>query len=416
MVKSVIFASSIVVGGAANVPLATFGSSDDTLRTWRETNDPVMGGKSTGKFTVDSDNAIGSMEGTVAIVPSLSAPGFINAQALGKYADVSSCSGIELDIRVPSDPYDGWRFSFGNDRSACSQFFARGFHAGFAPPSGSDFGKVQIPFSDFTGCWSDSTGEAIKTCADDSSVCPTTERLSNLQSLQVWAEGKVGDVKIDMRSVSAYGCNAEADLTAPLASVPLTTFDGADETTQKWMAMNDPVMGGKSKATFTTANNVGVFDGAVAIVPSLQAPGFCTMQSPRVSFPDISGADAIQLVARQTSDYKGWRFTIGDAPHNPDSGAPFFVKGQYKANVAIPVSDEYQTIIIPFTDFTFKWSDTTGEPTVKCVDDASVCPDAKYLKAAKQLGIMAEGLEGSFHLEVQSITAVNTARMQAVLV
>jgi len=232
----------------------------------------------------------------------------------------------------------------------------------------------------------------------------------------VWAEGKVGDVKIDMRSVGAYGCNSAADLTAPLASVPLTTFDGADETTQKWKAMNDPVMGGKSKATFTTANNVGVFDGAVAIVPSLQAPGFCTMQSPRVSFPDISGADAIQLVARQTSDYKGWRFTIGDAPHNPDSGAPFFVKGQYKANVAIPVSDEFQTIIIPFTDFTFKWSDTTGEPTVKCVDDASVCPDAKYLKAARQLGVMAEGLEGSFHLEVQSITAVNTARMHAVLV
>lgn len=135
-----------------------------------------------------------------------------------------------------------------------------------------------------------------------------------------------------------------------------------------------------------------------------------------MSFPDISGA-AIQVVARQTSDYKGWRFTIGDAPHNPDSGAPFFVKGQYKANVAIPVSEEFQTITIPFSDFTFKWSDTTGEPTVKCVDDASVCPDADHLKAPKQLAIMAEGVEGSFHLEVQSITAVNTASMHhAVLV
>jgi hypothetical protein len=181
--------------------------------------------------------------------------------------------------------------------------------------------------------------------------------------------------------------------------------------------MNDPVMGGKSKATFTVDSNVGVFDGAVAIVPSLKAPGFCTMESPRGTFPDISGADAIELVARQTSAYKGWRFVIGDAPRNPDSGAPFFVKGQYKADVAIPVSKDFQTITIPFTDFTFKWSDTTGEPTVKCADDASVCPDAKHLKTPKVLQIMAEGVEGSFHLEVKSITAVNTASQEhAVLV
>jgi len=415
MVKSVFMASSITMGGAASVTLASFGASDDTLRKWRQTTDPVMGGKSTGKFTVNTDEEIGTMEGTVAIVPKLSAPGFINAQALGKYADVSSCDGVELDIRVTSDPYDGWRFSFGNDPSACSQFFARGYHASFSPPSGNDFSKVQIPFNEFTGCWSDSTGEAIKTCAEDSSVCPTTARLQNLQSLQVWAEGKEGDVKIDIRSVSGYGCNSAAALAEPAASVPLTTFDGADATTQRWVAMNDPVMGGKSKATFNVAGNAGVFDGAVAIVPALQAPGFCTMQSPRVSFPDISGADAIQVVARQTSDYKGWRITIGDAPHNPDGGAPFFVKGQYKANVAIPVSEEFQTITIPFSDFTFKWSDTTGEPTVKCVDDVSVCPDAKHLKAPRQLGLMAEGVEGSFHLEVQSITAMNTASMRHVV-
>jgi hypothetical protein len=353
----------------------------------------------------------------VAIVPSLSAPGFINAQALSKdYADVSSCTGIELDIRVTSDPYDGWRFSFGNDISSCKQFFARGYHASFTPPSGNDFGKVQIPFNEFTRCWSDATGEPITTCADDSSVCPTTKRLQNLQSLQVWAEGKEGDVKIDLRSVGAYGCDSAAALAEPTASVPLTSFDGDDVSTQGWRAMNDPVMGGKSKATFTVAGDAGVFDGAVAIVPSLQAPGFCTMETNRVSFPDISGADALEVVARQTSDYKGWRFTIGDAPRNPDSGAPFFVKGQYKANVAIPVSEEFQTITIPFTDFTFKWSDTTGEPTVKCADDASVCPDEKHLKAVKQLAIMAEGLEGSFHLEVKSITAVNTAMRNAVLV
>merc|ERR1712146_525692 len=141
------------------------------------------------------------------------------------------------------------------------------------------------------------------------------------------------------------------------------------------------------------------------------------MEHSRITFPDISGADALQIVARQSSNYQGWRFTIGDAPRNPDSGAPFFVKGQYKANFAVPVLDEFQTVVIPFTDFTYKWSDTTGEPTVKCVDDASVCPDAKYLQTPKQLAIMAEGLEGSFHLEVKSITAVKmSGKENAVLV
>jgi len=356
------------------------------------------------------NEGFGTMEGTVAIVPSLNAPGFINVEASGKYDDVSSCTGVELDVRVTSnpDPYTGWRFAFGNHKSACRQFFARGYHASFTPPPSGDFGKVQIPFNEFTRCWSDSTGEAIKTCAEDSSLCPTTARLQDLKAIQLWAEGKVGDVKIDIRSVSGYGCDSAAALHEQVG-IPLTTFDGAEATTQKWRAMNDPVMGGKSKASFTVDNNAAVFDGAVAIVPSLQAPGFCTMQSPRGSFPDISGADALEVVAKQTSDYKGWRFTIGDAPRNPDSGAPFFVKGTYKANFAIPASEEFQTVTIPFTDFTYKWSDTTGEPTVKCADDASVCPTAKYLKTPKQLTITAEGVEGSFHLEVKSITAVNMA-------
>jgi len=180
--------------------------------------------------------------------------------------------------------------------------------------------------------------------------------------------------------------------------------------------MNDPVMGGRSKATFTvdSGNAVGVFDGATAIVPALQAPGFCEIQSPRTTFPDISGADALELVVRSSIDYKGWRVVIGDAPRNPDSGAPFFVKGQYKANLAIPVSEDFQTLTVPFTEFTYKWSDTTGEPTVKCEDDSSVCPEEKYLKAPKQLQIMAEGVEGSFHLEVKSISAVR--KSTAVLV
>merc|ERR1719265_1045047 len=197
MISSLLFASA----AGADVPLAKFGADDATARTWKQQNDPVMGGKSSGKFTVSGE--IGTMHGTVADVPSLGAPGFIKATASGTYADVSSCAGISLEIQSTSnpDPYTGYRLSLGNDGSACGKFFARGYKADFAAPSGS-FGTVEIPFEKFTRCWDDATGEAIKTCAEDSSVCISNSRKRDLQSLSVWAEGKLGDVKLDIKSVS----------------------------------------------------------------------------------------------------------------------------------------------------------------------------------------------------------------------
>merc|ERR1712062_196911 len=95
---------------------------------------------------------------------------------------------------------------FGNKGSSCGKFFARGYKADFSAPSGSDFGVVQFPFGKFTDCWDDSTGNAITTCEADSSKCPTAGSKASLQSVAVWAEGVLGDVKIDVKSVSAYGC------------------------------------------------------------------------------------------------------------------------------------------------------------------------------------------------------------------
>ena len=86
---------------------------------------------------------------------------------------------------------------------------------------------------------------------------------------------------------------------APLASssIKLATFDGAkgrtprfgvhktfnaygfDEgTTFKWMALNDPVMGGASTSTFAVEAGVGVFNGTCRVVSFLHAPGFAKVQ------------------------------------------------------------------------------------------------------------------------------------------
>lgn len=404
-----VVASTLSATAATDIVLASFDGADQAAtRDWRQKNDPVMGGASSGTFTVT--DGVGVMNGTVALIPSLQAPGFIKVETADskQFPDVSTCTGLSLLVRSTStpSPFDGYRVSFGTDSAfkQCGKFFARGFKGDFNAPVGK-FGEVQVPFNKMSNCWDDATGDAIKTCAEDSQFCPTEARLKDLQTMSVWAEGHAADVKLEVKSISAYGCGKAVE-ASDASRVPLSTFDGEESTSQKWLAVNDPVMGGKSKATFNVDGNVGVFDGATAIVPALQAPGFCGMQSSRTTFPDISKADALELVVRSSIDYKGWRVTIGDGPRNPDSGAPFFVKGSYKANIAIPVSDEFQTLTLPFTEFTYKWSDTTGEPTVKCVDDPSVCPEEKYLKAPKQLEIMAEGVEGPFHLEVKSISAV----------
>merc|ERR1711976_80046 len=133
---------------------------------------------------------------------------------MGNFADVSSCVGIQLEVRSTSnpDPYTGYRFRFGNDRSSCGQFFARGFKANFNAPSGDQFGKVQIPFTEFSNCWDDATGDAITTCKEDSSKCPPASRLQSLESVAIWAEGKEGDVKIGVKSITGYGCQAGVEL------------------------------------------------------------------------------------------------------------------------------------------------------------------------------------------------------------
>merc|ERR1712048_80618 len=200
--------TAIQLSAGSDVPLATFDGLDDaTTRTWKQQNDPVMGGKSVGTFTVK--DSVGTMEGTCAIVPSLNAPGFIKASTvdLQKFPDVSSCAGLALTVRSTSTPaqYPGYRVSFGNDKSGCGKFFARGFKANLAAPEG-DFGTVKIPFTQFTKCWDDGTGDAIQTCSDKPEFCPPSSRLADLETLSIWAEGAEGDVKIEIQSVAGYDC------------------------------------------------------------------------------------------------------------------------------------------------------------------------------------------------------------------
>merc|ERR1712176_927701 len=79
------FASLLAFGAAASaapmanneVVIATFNPADATYHQWTQQNDPVMGGRSTGNWTIS--NGSGVFQGSVVDVPKLAAPGFIKA-------------------------------------------------------------------------------------------------------------------------------------------------------------------------------------------------------------------------------------------------------------------------------------------------------------------------------------------------
>jgi len=196
---------------AGDVTLVTFdnNAASSTTHAFTQKNDPVMGGKSTGTWSVDAKNKVGVFEGDVVDVPFLKAPGFIKAQAAdSKFPDISSCGAIVLKARS-STPYGGYRLSFGNKKGGllCS-FFSRGYKARFAAPTGyPDFQNVVLPFAEFSDCNSDSTGEPKKLCRDDKSVCPDATTLKDIETVSIWAEGVSGKVHLEIESISATGCN-----------------------------------------------------------------------------------------------------------------------------------------------------------------------------------------------------------------
>lgn len=201
------FVCLLLVTAFADIEIATFDGA--TTLNWREQNDPVMGGGSVGTFTIDSVQKVGVMNGTVVNVPRLGAPGFIQAIGSGTVKDVSSCTNIVLNLKS-SSAYTGYKCSFGSNANAHmigKPFYQHGYKAAFQAPVGA-FGDVVLPFNSFTLDWDDATGQAITTCAQNVTVCPTVAVLQDLQEVVVWAEGVNGDVHVEVKSVRASGCGA----------------------------------------------------------------------------------------------------------------------------------------------------------------------------------------------------------------
>merc|ERR1711894_245241 len=196
--------------------------------------------------------------------------------------------------------------------------------------------------------------------------------------------------------------------------VPLVTFDGAESTTFKFTELDDPVMGGISSGTFevNSEDAFGIFDGTVRDVPSLSAPGAISAYA-MGEFNDASMAlsgDLVLKVRSSTPDYKGFRISFAAGALNPryscsGGGQIPFSGGCFKSTFQVPASDDFVEVRVPFSSFSDHWSPSTGDPTVTCADDPSVCPTNINLGNIQMLQVWAEGVKGDIHLEIESIIA-----------
>jgi len=204
--------------------------------------------------------------------------------------------------------------------------------------------------------------------------------------------------------------------------VVLATFDGSSGTTFKWEDLNDPVMGGASTSTFLEdkAAEVGIFNGTCRIVSFLQAPGFAKVTTSSSFLSKNTFADAsafingsfLLVVRSSTPGYQGFKAEFG-AKNIPSKR--HFSAGTFKAGFNV-TGTEWQTVKIPFSEFSYDWSDFTGRCDTKDPNNGTqhvccsaghpeVCPTAAFLGSITSVAVWAEGVAGDFHIEIKSIGA-----------
>ncbi|KAL3942852.1 MAG: hypothetical protein SGBAC_003016 [Bacillariaceae sp.] len=186
--------------------------------TWTVMNDPVMGGESYSDLEINTEDGTAKFTGKCAIVPKLKAPGFITMetgsqfyQKPAKFADISTCQGFEFEIKTNTE-YNGYRVSFGKAHEKGGRF-AYGYKAPLAlddmPPVG-EFGTMVVPFSRFSDKWNDATGDITVECSDDPSYCPSEKWLKHMETMSFWGEGVEGMVDLEVKTISAIGCDENA--------------------------------------------------------------------------------------------------------------------------------------------------------------------------------------------------------------
>jgi len=320
LAKAVFLASAVV---ATATTLVTFDGAKGTTFKFQELNDPVMGGKSTGTWSVNSTGQFGVFDGDVVDVPSLKAPGFIKSAADGTFINVADqiAGDLVLTVRSKTPEYQGFKVSFAAGTLSPSYSCAGGgsiplsrgcFKANFMVPAGDDFTDVKIPFNMFSDLWSPATGLHTKNCTDDKDACPTQKSLGKIIRIEVWAEGVAGKAHLEVKQISAvdssltqvqggdirppaefdtckaavqdklkYGISGRVDPTVPVAVNPTETLASAVCCDKRVSGFAEPqfLFQAPDILLFTKMEKTGVtvFYDSVCGLPVFQTPVNRTM-------------------------------------------------------------------------------------------------------------------------------------------
>lgn len=167
-------------------------------------------------------------------------------------------------------------------------------------------------------------------------------------------------------------------------------------------------MGGESTGTTTLTGKSLIFNGTVVDVPFLKAPGFITtVSTDNNKWTDVSSCTNLAMTMRSSVNYTGYRVSFGHA--KAYSCKKFFAYG-FKAPFQIAQSNDFQTIEIPFADFSDCWDDSTGDIITQCSENKMFCPTERTLEDIETISVWGEGKGGDVHLEISKIAGSNCSK------
>ena len=162
------------------------------------------------------------------------------------------------------------------------------------------------------------------------------------------------------------------------ACVRLTDFS-TDADNQRWLVVNDDVMGGQSLGGMSFEDNTMIFAGEV----NTDGGGFASLRLPLQAG---TLADFTKVAIRARPDERTYVITFDD--NLPARNR----RVSHRAPIPFDAPGEWQTITIPFEDL---FPAIFGQP----IDDLPFRPDL-----AVRMGLMiSDGLDGPFQLDVDWI-------------
>lgn len=378
---SVLCASVTAVAATprAHVPLTRFDHIGD--QRWQAVNDPVMGGVSTGSFSINSGRGVWT--GEVKVVPKLRAPGFCSVRTEGTEAfpDLSSTQGLIVQIvRPKSSGLSSLKVGMESSvRASPRQGEFEGTIKLTAAPGQVD--TVFVPYSSMTQSWR----------GQREGGPPSAKQLASIVGLSFIVDGEAG--KFDFEIISIAGGPLPSPSPAPSPSpspskqMELASFTSGKADGAKWSAVNDPVMGGRSSSSFKVQGDVGVWTGEVRVVPKLHAPGFCRLQG-EVAKTDLSSYDGLLFEMSGQGEPTKTLVAVIEA-----RGLLPGRSGQWTANISLTAAGSSFVAFEAFRPFTIR-----PEP--------GHAPTKEQLRDIVQVGVLADGTAGEFELSLRSVAAV----------